>query len=300
MLTKIVDNEAYWEMITSSAPAGTVLSVTGDDGVVVNPDVNGNINTLGQVVANSTHPKAVYTTNSAINTERWDVQLSAAIASTDVTKVGLCAFNNTQFAVDANGFVSLAGGGLAVDSFAMQTGTSPVVPTALGLVTFNGGTVAAGTNPVRTNGTGANTMELQVQISQAVAATDATRIGLSNYNSTHFSVDANGFVSLLGGGQAIDSIGVQTTSGTGTNPVLPTALGLVNMQGSLVAAGTNPLRAVSSAANTVDMQIQTSQALAAGDSTKVGLCNFDSSVFTVSPAGFVTLTAGNNDYHTAR
>src|SRR5690242_8441296 len=34
--------------------------------------------------------------------------------------------------------VDLAGGSTGVDSFAMQTGTSPVVPTAAGLVTFNG------------------------------------------------------------------------------------------------------------------------------------------------------------------
>lgn len=95
--------------------------------------------------------------------------------------------------------IDLAGGAAAVEKFAMQTGTSPVVPAA-GIVTFNGSRVAAGTNPVRTNGTGATTMQLEVQISQAIAATDATKIGLSNFNSAHFSVDANGFVSSLGAG----------------------------------------------------------------------------------------------------
>jgi hypothetical protein len=95
--------------------------------------------------------------------------------------------------------IDLVGGAVAIEKFAMQTGTSPVVPTG-GIVTFNGSRVAAGTNPVRTNGTGANTMQLEVQISQAIAATDATKIGLSNYNSAHFSVDANGFVSSLGAG----------------------------------------------------------------------------------------------------
>jgi len=92
------------------------------------------------------------------------------------------------------------GGAPATDSFAMQTGISPVVPTAAGLVTFNGAVVAAGTNPVRTDGTAANTMALEVQISQALAATDATKIGLCNFDSTSFSVDANGFVQTTGGG----------------------------------------------------------------------------------------------------
>jgi hypothetical protein len=95
--------------------------------------------------------------------------------------------------------IDLAGGAVAVEKFAMQTGTSPVVPTG-GIVTFNGSRVAAGTNPVRTNGTGANTMQLEVQISQAIAATDATKIGLSAFDSASFSVDANGFVTAAGGG----------------------------------------------------------------------------------------------------
>jgi uncharacterized OsmC-like protein len=96
--------------------------------------------------------------------------------------------------------VSLGGGGVAVDSIGTQTGTNPITPTAAGLVTINGAVVAAGTNPVRSNGTDANTLAVEVQISQALAATDATKIGLCNFNSTNFSVDANGFVTALSGG----------------------------------------------------------------------------------------------------
>jgi len=89
--------------------------------------------------------------------------------------------------------LDLAGGSIGIDSIAVQSGTSPVLPDSNGLITVNGQVVAAGTNPCRTVG-GTNTYALQIQISQAIAATDATKIGLSNYNSTHFSVDANGFV----------------------------------------------------------------------------------------------------------
>jgi hypothetical protein len=74
-----------------------------------------------------------------------------------------------------------------------------VVPTGAGLVTFDGAVVANGTNPVRTDGTGANTMALEVQISAAIAATDVTRIGLAAFNSADFTVDANGFVSSVAG-----------------------------------------------------------------------------------------------------
>lgn len=113
--------------------------------------------------------------------------------------------------------LDLVGGSTAIDSVAVQTGTSPVVPTAAGLITFNGATVAAGTNPVRTNGTGANTYALQVQISQALAATDATKIGLANFNSTQFTVDANGFVSASGTGIAT------TITGDSGGALSPTA-----------------------------------------------------------------------------
>lgn len=91
--------------------------------------------------------------------------------------------------------LDVAGGGMAIDSVLVQTGTSPVVPNGSGEVTFNGATVAAGANPVRTNGTAANTYALEVQISQAIASTNANNIGLAAFNSADFTVDANGFVS---------------------------------------------------------------------------------------------------------
>jgi hypothetical protein len=90
-----------------------------------------------------------------------------------------------------------------------------------------GDTVAAGTTPVYTSASG-NTLITNVQISQAIAVSNATNIGLSAFNSGDFTVDANGFVSLIGGSAAIDSIHPDS----GTDPVLPTVAGLVNIIGS--------------------------------------------------------------------
>jgi hypothetical protein len=114
-------------------------------------------------------------------------------------------------AVGTSGFVLTSNGGAsdpsfqavsstgAVTSLAVQTGTSPVVPSS-GIITVNGATVVAGTNPVRTDGTGPNTVAIEVQRSQAIASTDATKIGLAAFNSADFSVDSNGFVSISSGG----------------------------------------------------------------------------------------------------
>lgn len=91
--------------------------------------------------------------------------------------------------------LDLAGGGKAIEQVTLQTGISPIVP-AGGTIVFNGAVVAAGTNPVRTDGTAANTMALEVQTSQALAAADATKIGLANFDSGSFAVAATGFVTL--------------------------------------------------------------------------------------------------------
>ncbi len=99
------------------------------------------------------------------------------------------------------------GGGTSnIQNINVQTGTSPVV-TANNTITFNGAVVAAGTNPVRTDGTAPATMALEVQTSQAIASTDATKIGLAAFNSADFTVDANGFVSSTG------SVGVVSITG---------------------------------------------------------------------------------------
>ena len=90
--------------VSSSGGSG-ILSIKGDDGTTVLPDGAGNIQLDGLVVPNGTHSKAVFTESPAVHIENIDVQVSAAIASSDVTKVGLAAFDNTEFTVDANGFV---------------------------------------------------------------------------------------------------------------------------------------------------------------------------------------------------
>lgn len=203
------------------------------------------------------------------------------------SQIGVAAFNSAQFTVTA-GFVSLVGGGGAIDSIAVQTGTSPIVPDGTGLVTINGAVVAAGTNPVRTNGTGANTMALQVQISQALAATDATKIGLSNFDSAAFDVDANGFVQLNGGGIASTSFDVQANTAPGTDPVLPTAAGVVTVNGAVVANHSVVLETRSRAANAYNLEVQYATSAAATDGTKSGVAHFDSADFTVDASGFVS------------
>lgn len=180
--------------------------------------------------------------------------------------------------------IESGGGGMAVDSFAMQTGTNPVVPTAAGLVTFNGSSVAQGVNPVRTNGTGANTMQLEVQTASAVAATDATRIGLASFDSDIFTVDANGFVSTTAGSlvQTITGGPGITITGTASDPIVNsvvfsdvTATTLAVDQGYFAtAAGTYDLPATAAQGELIHIIADTAGAVVvdapAGDFIRIG------------------------------
>jgi hypothetical protein len=119
------------------------------------------------------------------------------------------------------------------------------------------------------------------------------------YSSPNVTLD------LVGGTTAIDSVAVDTTTGGGTNPVLPTAAGLITLTGGQYPTGTFGTRVVdinSSAANTIQVLLQQSSAVAATDSTKNGIAHFNSAEFSVDSNGFVSIKNGGfiwNDVTTA-
>lgn len=154
------------------------------------------LNLLGDYQAAGTEP--VHTEGSG-NTVTAFVQVSQAIAAPDITKIGICNFDSSAFSVDGNGFVTLAGGGAGIEEVNLDTGTSPITPTA-GAITLTAGTVTAGTNPIRTNGTASDTAKIEVQFSQHSGSSNANLVGLSSFDQSSFSVDINGYVTMAGGG----------------------------------------------------------------------------------------------------
>ena len=80
---------------------------------------------------------------------------------------------------------------IAVETLTANSGVATSVANNINVF---GSSVVAGTNPVRTVASG-NTLTVDVQTAQAIASTDATKIGLAAFNSSDFTVDANGFVS---------------------------------------------------------------------------------------------------------
>jgi len=208
---------ANWITFSGSS---TVETVTGDDGVVVNPVAN-NINLIGNAVANATHAKPLFFRSGGDPNEDLDLQVSNAVASSNINNAGISSFNNAQFTVDANGFVSMTGGGAAIEKVEVDAftgpGTNPVLPDGTGTITVTGGQVAAGTtaNVIRTDSLAANTYTVEIQRSQAVASSTIGDNGVSHFNSTEFTVDSNGFVSIIGG-LGFSSVNIQKFSTSGT------------------------------------------------------------------------------------
>lgn len=206
LLTKIVANVAFWELINGSG-TGTVVSLTGDDTVVVSPDVSGNINLFGETVANATNAKPVFTTSLADNTENIEVQLATTVAPTPVSNVnvGLACFNATQFQIDTtSGMVSLHGSTVnpPVLSTTGDDGVA-VVPSAAGNLNLFGNVVANSTHakPLFVVNSASNTERFDIQLAAVVAPTpgNPNKAGIACFNNMQFAIDSvSGMVSAIG------------------------------------------------------------------------------------------------------
>ena len=227
--------------------SGAAETLTGNSGGPISPIAN-NINTLG------TGSITIAGSGNTLTT-----QLTGLTAHS--VQVGAGTSTLTQLAVGVNGQVLIGAVGAdpafatltspdssisftpGINSLSLQvaggttvgktiTGNSggALSPTA-GNWNILGASTAAGTSPVTSSGAG-STLTLNVQKSQAIAATDATKVGLANFNSAQFTVDANGFVSTSGSG-------VPTTlTGNSGGAISPSA-GNINTlgTGSITIAG---------------------------------------------------------------
>lgn len=177
-------------------------------------------------------------------------------------------------------WVKIGGTNAAIETFDVDAssggGTDPVEPNASNEVILTASTVAAGTTPLRSVSTAANTVNYQIQQSQAVAAPNATNSGICHFDNSHFSVDANGFVQLIGGGGSTD-VGVQVfqvtgnyTPTSGAQAIMIECIGAGGGGGGVNATGAG-------------------QVAAAGGG---GAGAYSRSIISPAPAGPITVTVG--------
>jgi hypothetical protein len=121
-------------------------------------------------------------------------------------------------------------------SFVTNSGTAIPIGNVLEIL---GTTVAAHGVPLQTIASG-NTVTVQDQYASANATSDPTKAGVASFNSTYFTVDANGFVSLVSSGLGVLSVSGtpnRITSTGGQNPVIDIAATYVG-QTSITTLGT--------------------------------------------------------------
>lgn len=112
----------------------------------------------------------------------------------------------TSDAPDNRIIFGLTGGGAAIDSVGVDAstppGTNPVLPDGSGEIFVTGGQVASGVvnpNVIRTDSLAVNTYTIEIQRSTTAAMPTVGLNGVSHFDSTQFTVDADGFVQALGG-----------------------------------------------------------------------------------------------------
>ena len=112
-LVDISSNSATWQKFIEGGGTGDIMTLSGDDGVAVDPDASGNMNLNGLAVANATHAKPAYFKDAtAANTVDLDIQVGAAVtgAPGDKNDAGIVSFDDTAFGVDTDGYVTMVGG----------------------------------------------------------------------------------------------------------------------------------------------------------------------------------------------
>jgi len=138
----------------------------------------------GIVIAQGTNP---FTTSSILG----NGQLLIGSNGADPVVAGLTAGSGIIISTGP-GSINIAVNGSAVGETITGATGGALSPT-VGNWNILATTAAAGTTPITTAGSG-STLTIKSQISQAIASTDVTKIGLCNFDSSQFSVDANGFV----------------------------------------------------------------------------------------------------------
>ena len=109
-------------------------------------------------------------------------------AAANITSTGA-----TVVITNGTNSINLESGAAVPTSFLCDNAASAVP--ALGVLTVTGEITVAGTSPLVTSAAG-STVTINAQISQALASADATKVGLCNFDSNVFAVDADGFTTI--------------------------------------------------------------------------------------------------------
>ena len=290
-----VDADGYVTLV--APPTGTTsINVDANTAPGVNPvlpDGAGLMKISGSTVV--AHAVPIETRSRDVNEFNIDVQLGTVVAPTPANSndAGLLCANTNQFAVDAtSGMLSIKGGNLPAVLTLTGDDSTAISPDASGDIDILGVTVATGVinQALYADGDAVNNkIDLKIQLSTAAASASSSEVGVCSFDNGAFTV-TDGFVELLGGGSGITAVNVDSSSGSGTDPVLPDGSGIIKITGSAVTAHSVPIETHSKNPNefNIDIQVASDLPSAPSDKDAAGACSFDSTYFDVSTHGYVT------------
>lgn len=145
VLSRITANTPYWVLISTGIATDGIMTLTGDNATAVGPNGAGNVDIQGTVIGTGINAKPVSflgTEADPVHLQNLQIQVSKARtgAPGDKNDVGLCSFDDTDFAVDGNGYVTLIGSNFSWVVDATQTIQTEV---NTGYITTNALTVTA-------------------------------------------------------------------------------------------------------------------------------------------------------------
>lgn len=190
------------------SPAGGLTTLYTENTGTATPTA-GNLNVLGTAPITTTGSGSTITiaSNGTIATSYVEDSGSAVptLGVLNIVGTGGIVTSGAGNTVTINGSAVVGATNINVDAHT-PPGTDPVVPNGSGQITVTGAQVAAGTttNVIRTDSLAANTVTIEVQRSQAVASSTIGDNGVCHFDSSQFSVDANGFVTATSTGLAFN------------------------------------------------------------------------------------------------
>jgi len=152
-----------------------------------------------------------------------------------------------------------------------------------------------GTLNVAHGGTGDTTFTPNAPIIANTTSTGALTQATSGFSNSGYILTSTGSSSAptwqaVSATGAVTNFTVDAATGTGTNPVVPNAGNISILGGAIFATGSraNPIEVVSTAANTISLEIQYAGSNAGSSATNdYGVSQFNSNNFNVS-SGFVS------------
>lgn len=129
-------------------------------------------------------------------------------------------------------------------SFVTNNGTAVPIANTLDIL---GTTVANHGIPLETLGSGM-TVTIETQYAIATGSSVAGNAGVSSFNSSEFSVDSNGYVSLVGGGAALETLSDDTNT-----VVHPNGSGNIQLVGHVVEQGSTKFSTIVAGTNLLNI-----------------------------------------------